>query len=44
MSDQLSDLGCSSAEGFFVSRPLPPEQFERWLVEHKTSKVLAAQA
>ena len=25
--DQLTDLGCSSAQGYFLSRPLPPDDF-----------------
>jgi diguanylate cyclase (GGDEF)-like protein len=41
--DQLTDLGCSSAQGFFLSKPLPPADFERWLREYKLSKALAAQ-
>jgi len=27
----LSSLGCDRAQGYFVSRPLPPEQFDQWL-------------
>jgi EAL domain-containing protein (putative c-di-GMP-specific phosphodiesterase class I) len=42
--DLLTDLGCSSAQGFFLSRPLPPAQFESWLRQRETSKVFAAQA
>ena len=42
--DQLTDLGCSSAQGFFLSRPLPPEEFERWLGQHELPRVFAARA
>ncbi len=27
----LTSLGCDAAQGFFISRPLPPEQFNEWL-------------
>jgi diguanylate cyclase (GGDEF)-like protein len=39
--DQLTDLGCTSAQGYFLSRPLPAREFERWLRSHTASKVLA---
>jgi EAL domain-containing protein (putative c-di-GMP-specific phosphodiesterase class I) len=42
--DQLTDLGCSSAQGFLLTRPLPARDFERWLKEHDASIVCAAQA
>ncbi len=42
--DLLTDLGCSSAQGYYLSRPLPPKEFESWLREHLASMVLAAQA
>jgi diguanylate cyclase (GGDEF)-like protein len=42
--DLLTDLGCSSAQGYFLSKPLPAGDFERWLREHEASKVLAVQA
>ncbi len=29
--DRLSDLGCDVGQGYFVSRPLPADQLERWL-------------
>jgi EAL domain-containing protein (putative c-di-GMP-specific phosphodiesterase class I) len=29
--DQLSVLGCDVAQGYFLSRPVPPATFERWL-------------
>ena len=42
--DLLTDLGCSSAQGYFLSPPLPAVDFERWLRDHQEAKVLAAQA
>ena len=41
--DLLTDLGCSSAQGYFLTKPLPSEDFERWVREHEESQVLAAQ-
>jgi diguanylate cyclase len=35
--DRLAELGCTTAQGYFVSRPLPAEDMTTWLV-----KVLAA--
>ena len=29
--ERLKDYGCHLAQGFWVSRPLPAEEFERWL-------------
>lgn len=29
----LSDCGCNSAQGYFYSKPIPPEDFDRKLVE-----------
>ena len=29
--DQLTELGCNVAQGFHLSRPLPPEQFAEWI-------------
>src|SRR5262249_5283701 len=28
----LSDIGCDSAQGFFISRPVPADQLTKWLV------------
>ncbi|PWU25493.1 MAG: GGDEF-domain containing protein [Candidatus Rokuibacteriota bacterium] len=30
---ELTDLGCNVAQGFHLSRPLPPHEFWEWLVE-----------
>jgi EAL domain-containing protein (putative c-di-GMP-specific phosphodiesterase class I) len=35
--DQLLAQGCDCAQGYFLSRPLPPEQFEAWIQQHLTS-------
>jgi diguanylate cyclase (GGDEF)-like protein len=34
---QLADLGCDFAQGYYLSRPLPPDQMTRWL-EHYTPR------
>ncbi|WP_339650311.1 sensor domain-containing phosphodiesterase [Halopseudomonas pelagia] len=31
----LDSLGCDEVQGYFVSRPLPPAQFEQWLEANK---------
>jgi diguanylate cyclase (GGDEF)-like protein len=31
--DRLTELGCDSAQGYFMSRPLPPENLLKWLRE-----------
>jgi len=32
--DWLTGLGCEWAQGYFMSRPLPPEALELWYKEH----------
>jgi diguanylate cyclase (GGDEF)-like protein/PAS domain S-box-containing protein len=32
---QLRSLGCDTIQGYYLSRPLPPHDFERWLRETK---------
>ena len=34
----LQQLGCDTGQGFFISRPLPPEQFRHWLETHATHR------
>ena len=29
--DQLTTLGCGIAQGYFLTPPLPPEEFRHWL-------------
>ncbi len=31
--DSLSVLGCDEAQGYFMSKPLPADQLDRWLTE-----------
>ncbi len=35
--DQLTDLGCDSAQGYFLARPMPAEEFDQWLDRHRTA-------
>ena len=30
----LRELDCNLAQGYFVSRPLPSQEFEGWLYQH----------
>jgi EAL domain-containing protein (putative c-di-GMP-specific phosphodiesterase class I) len=32
---QLTDLGCDSAQGYLLARPMPASAFEAWLQERK---------
>ncbi len=29
--DQLKELGCDSAQGYFMGRPMPPVELEKWI-------------
>jgi len=31
--EMLSSLGCDSVQGYYISQPMPPEEFIRWLQE-----------
>jgi diguanylate cyclase (GGDEF)-like protein len=33
--DQLDALGCDAIQGYYVSRPVPPEDLIRWLEQHQ---------
>jgi len=33
--DILEEFGCDIVQGYFISRPLPPKDFEEWLKEQK---------
>ena len=35
--DRLIELGCDAAQGIFVSRPIPGDEFSRWMVESRWS-------
>ncbi|MCH8278608.1 MAG: EAL domain-containing protein, partial [Proteobacteria bacterium] len=32
--DRLRVMGCDQAQGYFISRPLPPAVFLKWLRKH----------
>jgi EAL domain-containing protein (putative c-di-GMP-specific phosphodiesterase class I) len=36
--DRLRAIGCDVIQGFYVSEPLPAEQFEAWLGEHLVAR------
>lgn len=38
--DWLTKNGCEKAQGYFISRPLPAEDFFNWLLQSKYKKVL----
>jgi diguanylate cyclase (GGDEF)-like protein len=41
---RLQELGCDSAQGYWLSRPLPAELFERWLEDWRRPAVAALRA
>jgi EAL domain-containing protein (putative c-di-GMP-specific phosphodiesterase class I) len=41
---QLTALGCDSAQGYFLARPMPPAEFGLWLRERETGNRHAATA
>ena len=36
--DQLAAQGCDVAQGYFISKPLPAAQFEKWYQQHAASE------
>jgi predicted signal transduction protein with EAL and GGDEF domain len=36
--DALLRYGCDSVQGYFVSKPMPPTEFMRWVHELKSSR------
>ena len=36
--DYLAEIGCTKAQGFYLSRPLPADQFDSWLAEFNQSE------
>jgi diguanylate cyclase (GGDEF)-like protein/PAS domain S-box-containing protein len=32
--DQLASLGCDAAQGFYISRPVPPSELNQWFTEN----------
>jgi EAL domain-containing protein (putative c-di-GMP-specific phosphodiesterase class I) len=41
---RLARLGCDLAQGYHMSRPLPPEAFAEWVVDAEASSDAAAVA
>ncbi len=39
---KLTELGCKSAQGYYLSRPVPPEQLSAWLHARRADAALAA--
>ena len=39
--EQLAELGCDSAQGYHLARPMPSKLFEAWLREHTAAVGLA---
>jgi EAL domain-containing protein (putative c-di-GMP-specific phosphodiesterase class I) len=39
--NRLRDLGCPTAQGYFLSRPVPPQELADWL-KSRTAPVSAA--
>jgi predicted signal transduction protein with EAL and GGDEF domain len=38
----LAREGCDVVQGYYLSRPLPPDEFLEWVIGHETSLVLSA--
>ena len=36
--DQLDALGCTVAQGYYLSRPVPPDELSAWLLEHRSRR------
>jgi diguanylate cyclase (GGDEF)-like protein len=41
--DRLGDFGCDEAQGFYISRPLEPEEFWSWLSQREMSLEMTEQ-
>ncbi len=39
---QLTELGCDTAQGYFLAKPLPVDGFESWLAEHAAAGMTSA--
>ena len=37
----LADLKCEGAQGYFIAKPMPATEFERWLTEQRSTKLSA---
>jgi EAL domain-containing protein (putative c-di-GMP-specific phosphodiesterase class I) len=42
--EMLKAWGCDFAQGYYISRPLPPEEFVRWLTAAQSANVSVATA
>lgn len=42
--DLLRDLGCDLAQGFLATRPLAPDDLDRWLAAREHAEIAAASA
>jgi len=42
--DALRALGCDHAQGYFISRPLPAQEFEGWLYQNAIPRAVPATA
>ena len=42
--DRLRELGCDLAQGYFIARPMPADDFRRWLADHPDGFVASAPA
>lgn len=38
----LRDLGCREIQGFYITKPLPPKEFQAWLRQHREKAGTAA--
>jgi diguanylate cyclase len=38
----LRDHGCDEMQGYLLSKPVPPEQFEKWLISSNSSEVASS--
>ena len=36
--DQLASLGCDYAQGYFIARPMPPEEFQAWRLAYESGR------
>ena len=40
--NHLSSLGCTVAQGYYLSRPVPPADLRAWLMERRAADAVAA--
>ena len=38
----LAQEGCDVVQGYYLSQPLPPDEFLEWVINHETSLILSA--